>query len=336
MRIFVLCPAATVTGGPEALHQLHDAGERLGFDMQMVYDPAGHPDPVPSVFRMYRPRQARAPVDLPDCAVIAPETQTQALQAFRHAKRVVWWLSVDHFAGPSALARLQGQSPTRGAPEELLFGSAGSCVHWTQSEYAHQFVASRGGEAMMVTDYIRDEIIDVATEMAQGSRRNIVAFNPKKGLDFTRQLIAATPADVQWVPIVNMTPRQVSELLGQAKVYVDFGSHPGRDRIPREAALCGCAVITGTQGSAGNGVDLPLPAAFKIDERLPLAVPLIVARIRECMNDYAAAATLFDPYRRWIRGQKAAFTDEVFHALATLEAQARARRTHALETLVAH
>lgn len=25
----------------------------------------------------------------------------------------------------------------------------------------------------------------------------------------------------------------------KAKVYIDFGFHPGKDRIPREAVMCG-------------------------------------------------------------------------------------------------
>jgi hypothetical protein len=335
MRVFVLCPAGVVTGGPEALHQLHDAGERLGFDMQMVYDPPEHADPVPQVFKMYRPRIARAVPDQADCAVIAPETQTLALAAYQHAVRVVWWLSVDNFTGPQALAELNLPSPIRCAPEAMLFGAAGGCVHWAQSEYAQRFVASKGCTAHSVTDYIRDEIIEAATATAQTVKRNIVAFNPKKGLAFTRELMAASPPDIQWVPIIHMTPRQVSELLGQAKVYVDFGAHPGRDRIPREAALCGCVVITGTQGSAGNDIDLPIPAAFKIDERLPMAVPLILHRIQQCMQDHPQALARLEPYRQTIRQQKAAFTDEVFQALASLEASERLRLQAARETLEA-
>lgn len=327
MKVYVLCPATTVTGGPEALHQLHDAGERLGFDMAMVYAPAGHPDPTPKVFELYKPRPVEALADSPDSVVIAPETQTSALLNLRRATRVVWWLSVDHFVGPSELARLQGQGTGGGS---ALFKGQQHCFHLAQSEYARRFVLDRGDEPLMVTDYIRDEIVTQALAMGQQAKENIVAFNPKKGLEFTKQLMASSPPEITWVPIINMTPREVAALLGRAKVYVDFGAHPGRDRIPREAALCGCVVITGTQGSAGNGIDIPVAAKFKIDERLPLAVPLIMDRIKEAMLDYQTLSSQFEPYRAWIRGQKGDFTDEVFHALSTIEARVDAQRRLAL------
>jgi len=43
------------------------------------------------------------------------------------------------------------------------------------------------------------------------------------------------------------------------KLYVDFGKHPGKDRMPREAAVHGCCIITGRRGAAGNPFDIPIP-----------------------------------------------------------------------------
>jgi len=39
------------------------------------------------------------------------------------------------------------------------------------------------------------------------------------------------------------------------QVYIDFGHHPGQDRLPREAVQCGCVVITGKRGS-GNQINI--------------------------------------------------------------------------------
>ena len=50
----------------------------------------------------------------------------------------------------------------------------------------------------------------------------------------------------------------------RGQVYIDFGHHPGQDRLPREAAACGCLVVTGTRGSAGFHADVPLPPALKL------------------------------------------------------------------------
>jgi len=47
-------------------------------------------------------------------------------------------------------------------------------------------------------------------------------------------------------------------------MYIDFGTHPGKDRIPREAALRNCIVLTNRNGAADNNVDVPIPNEYKI------------------------------------------------------------------------
>ncbi|RZS56887.1 hypothetical protein [Sphaerotilus mobilis] len=323
MKVHVLCPATTVTGGPEALHQLVDAGQRLGYDMAMVYAPEGHPDPTPPVFRMYAPRTALRVADTPDSVVIAAETTAPALLGLQHATRVLSWLSVDHYRNFAEQAR---PVPGAASPFDFVLDPTQQVVHVAQSEYARRWLADQGLDALMLTDYIRDELVDRANAVRGSVKEDIVAFNPKKGLEFTRALMAAAPAHVRWVPIQNMTPVEVAGLLGRSKVYIDFGAHPGRDRIPREAALCGCVVITGTQGSAAFDEDLPLPPGFKFDERQAMAVPLVLRRIETALRDYDSLSPRFEPYRQWIAGQREVFFDEVHVLLATLEARLRQKR----------
>lgn len=85
-----------------------------------------------------------------------------------------------------------------------------------------------------------------------------------------------------------MTPEQVQELLASAKIYIDFGEHPGKDRLPREAILSGCVVITGRRGAAANDVDYNIPAEFKFDEQTtnPLQV---IEKIREVFENFSEA-----------------------------------------------
>ena len=329
MKVHVLCPASSVTGGPEALHQLVDAGQRLGHDMAMVYLPEDDPDPTPEVFRMYRPRVVKDIVDAPDSVVVVPETGTLQLLELKHATRALWWLSVEHYAmRAEALRQAHGLARS---PLDFVFDPRFGVVHLAQSEYARQWVAQRGVAPLMLTDYVRDELLERARALRHGAKEDVVAYNPKKGLAFTQQLMAASPATIRWVPIENMTPLEVAQLLGRAKVYVDFGPHPGRDRIPREAALCGAVVITNTQGSAGNGVDVPIPADCKFDERHPLTVPQVLRRIQEAMQDHPAEQARFADYRAWIEDQRRAFLEETHCVLATLEAQLAQRAAARLQ-----
>lgn len=331
MKVHVLCPASSVTGGPEALHQFVDAGQRLGFDMAMRYLPDDDPDPTPGVFRIYRPRVVREVVDAPDSVVVVPETGPQLLLELRHARRVLWWLSVEHFQSRAEAQRGAGLTGT--SPLDFVFDPAQRVVHWAQSEYARQWVAQRGASARLLTDYVRDEILDRARALRDGPREDIIAYNPKKGLAFTQALMQVAPPSWRWVPIQNMSPAEVAQLLATAKVYIDFGPHPGRDRIPREAALCGAVVITNTQGSAGNMVDVPIPAASKFDERQPATVPQVLRRIAQALADHGRLAAELLPYRQWIERQRQAFDDEVFTVLSALEADIVAARRQRLERL---
>jgi len=214
-----------------------------------------------------------------------------------------------------------------------VFDPAQRVVHWAQSEYARQWVAQRGASARLLTDYVRDEILDRARALRDGPREDIIAYNPKKGLAFTQALMQVAPPSWRWVPIQNMSPAEVAQLLATAKVYIDFGPHPGRDRIPREAALCGAVVITNTQGSAGNMVDVPIPAASKFDERQPGTVPQVLRRIAQALADHGRLAAELQPYRQWIERQRQAFDDEVFTVLSALEADIVAARRQRLERL---
>ena len=60
---------------------------------------------------------------------------------------------------------------------------------------------------------------------------------------------------------------EIRNLLLKAKIYLDFGAHPGRDRLPREAVLSNCIVITGIKGSALNDIDIPIDKLFKFDHK---------------------------------------------------------------------
>ena len=134
-------------------------------------------------------------------------------------------------------------------------------------------------------------------------------YNPRKGQDFTDQLIAAAP-DLHWVAIENMTPEQVRQLLAQAKVYIDFGTHPGKDRIPREAAISGCCVLADRRGAAKFFKDVPIDEHYNFADTAE-EIPAILARIRQVMRDYTTAIQNFAVYRTEIQQQRQQFEREV-------------------------
>ena len=107
-----------------------------------------------------------------------------------------------------------------------------------------------------------------------------------------------------------MTPEQVNDTLRSAKVYIDFGNHPGKDRIPREAAMCGCCIITGKMGSAQFFEDVSINEEYKfedIDENLYD----VLDKIKYIFNNYNTEIEKFKQYRKKIMHEYKIFQKEI-------------------------
>jgi hypothetical protein len=309
VHIYVLCPVGTISGGPEALHQLAHKAALLGHDAEVFYVPDVD-ERVRAAYSSYGTRRATQLLDSPDSVVIVPEIFPHYLPRFEYARRMLWWLSVDNALQVESDRKRVDPNPNRFTLDDT-FTPENRVEHLAQSEYARRYVAGHGLTAHLLTDYLSSTFLRQTREREATPKRDIVTYNPKKGFEFTQRLMAASAGRLDWVPIENMTPDEVGELLARAKVYVDFGGHPGRDRIPREAGLAGCVVITGTRGSAGNGIDIPIPSEFVIDEESPDAVNRIVGAIETAMSGFDAAHAAFTSYRTWIAGHEDVFTAEV-------------------------
>lgn len=255
--VFVLCPSELVTGGAELLHQLVDYLVRNGRDAKIVYTPVGIDARTPASYLCYRCPVATRLDDQSDVAVVVPEVSTEHLAGVRLARKVVWWLSVDNYAGG-----LHGRSElVQYLVRRLRPKVPASAAHLFQSAYAEDFVWRRFRcRGAMLTDYVAEEFFSGPTGAL---RRNIVAYNPRKGLEYTRRVMAAFP-EIAFLPLQGMNREQLCRALDECKVYIDFGSHPGKDRMPREAAARGAVVLVGLRGAARFHEDVALPASYKL------------------------------------------------------------------------
>ena len=141
-------------------------------------------------------------------------------------------------------------------------------------------------------------------------RENIVLYNPKKGLNFTKKIIEKSPSWIKWVPLINMSNDEVYQNLISGKVYIDFGNHPGKDRFPREAAISGCCILTDRKGAAAYQKDVPILEKYKFNDNKK-NIPNIVNQIEYCLNNYQEAIKDFDSYRDFIRQEKDIFKKDI-------------------------
>jgi hypothetical protein len=305
-RVYVVCPGDLVTGGPELLHQLVDALRKEGREAFIVYHPFRPGWRTAEPYRRYDCEIATNVPDEEDCAVVVPEVHTPVLNDFRRTQHVIWWLSVDYYLGT---ASLQGWQTRMRRWFTADIPSPATTVHLFQSHYARDFVRRRfGAQGFMLSDYIAPDYF------AQGTgqpRRNAVAFNPKKGYAFTRRFMRRC-GDIEFVPLQGMTRLGMRDALDACTVYIDFGPHPGKDRIPREAALRGAVVIVGRYGSA-NHEDIPIDDRYKIAVE-DHALDRLGQEVRAVFADYPHHHAAQEPYRQAIAAEPGAFRRDVRRA----------------------
>ncbi len=71
-------------------------------------------------------------------------------------------------------------------------------------------------------------------------KEDIIIYNPTKNDEFLGEIMSQTPK-LTWKPLEKMTPQQVAGWMNRAKLYIDFGYHPGKERMPREPVSCAAA-----------------------------------------------------------------------------------------------
>ncbi len=306
-EIYILCPGGIQTGGPELLHQLAALLQSMGRKSYIVYYPLKQNWQIPEAYVRYDCQQAYQVPDREDVVIIVPETLPSFLDSFKNAICVIWWLSVDNYRG-----NLDTFTHTKIWLKKSFingFKFRPQILHLFQSDYARDFVSKRFNKTgHMLSDYLASEYLE-SVHTDQNNRQNMIVYNPLKGAKFTKRLQLAMP-DVKWQALEKMTRLQVRETLETAKVYIDFGTHPGKDRIPREAAMCGCVIIVGLRGSACFQKDLPIADQYKYPVENG-QIEIIARKIREIFSDYTAHYQLQKNYRNSIKTEPDLFRQQV-------------------------
>ena len=317
-NIYMLCPPQTESGGPEAAHQLVGEMCKLDISANLIYYKkrktifnlkgklgisvkgnviltTKYLNPTPKSYDCYSASISNKIIDDENNLLILPENLLHLVNFGKRIKKAIWWLSVDNAL--LAISKLQNISVLR---SEIF--------HFYQSEYARQFLELLNFEnSFSLSDYISEKII--SSQDLETPKEKFVVYNPKKGFEFTKKLIHFFP-EINFIPLINMSKDEVCTTLKKACVYIDFGEHPGKDRIPREAALLGCCVITSKNGSAKFSKDVHIPDEFKFKKISDNLEPIGRA-IYECIENYSVQNAKFDAYRYKIEREKKVFIEEI-------------------------
>lgn len=313
--IYVICPSNAASGGPEALHQLCRSLCDLGYDAKMFfppYDTEKYSSPVCEEYLHYGNPYTMKAVDNANSCFIYPEGMNlKDVLELKYAKKIMWWLSVDNFLGNNKIYE-----------RDLInkFLNLYFNYHLVQSEYARRYCIDEVGipedKVFYVSDYLNDTYLSKASDNTKKYKKDQVLYNPKKGFEFTKQLIDCAP-EIKWIPLIDMTYDQVRDTMQESKVYIDFGNHPGMDRLPREAAINGCCVLTGRRGAAAYHEDVPIPDKYKFDDTSE-SIPAIINAIKALLENYESSKNDFDDYRNWIICAKERFYSDTKRAFNSI------------------
>tara|TARA_B110000908_G_C10256747_1_gene456088 strand:+ start:478 stop:1443 length:966 start_codon:yes stop_codon:yes gene_type:complete len=317
-KIVIGSPSYRFTGGPTLAHQLCAELSNQGFEASMYYynvkdkKKVMHPD-----YAYFNNNYNTVLQDDENTIFIAPETHPDMLRSIKKGIKVIWWMSVDNYFDKYLTSRRNRILNIGGL---LKFNiDRKDTFHFAQSQYAIEFLENRGidkKKIFYVSDYLNDIFIENSSKHMSEKKNDVILYSPKRGLEFTKLIIKKMP-EVEWIPLQNLTQQEMISLMQSSKLYVDFGNHPGKDRIPREAVINGCCIITGSQGSAKNEIDINISREFKFEE-IDSEIDEIVNKIQNILANYNTNYELLKNYRKKITLEHKKFSEDVAMAFKLL------------------
>lgn len=327
--IYILCPANAATGGPEALHQL--GRELINSDYNVFmhyydYDILKNNNPVHPNYSKYNVPFAVDVLNTQNSILIFPETVCMYLWSdnYSQTRKIIWWLSVTNFfISLGHVTDYYKKEPFyfikklyKNFPIPTLRKVKKSPVlHLAHSHFSVDFLKKKNIPIIgQISDFMNEEFLNVNDYSSL--KEDIVIYNPVKNDVFLDKIIAKTKK-INWVPIQNMTPEEVSEKMKKAKVYIDFGYHPGKERMPRESCLMDCCLLIGKNGSAKFKEDMPILDEYHFDIS-DENIDAIILKINDCLVNYEANILNFINYKKVLLDEKKVFSKDVKKVFSNL------------------
>ena len=328
-KIYALAPYGKATGGIELAHQLVSYLRDEGQDAKIVYIEKGEIVPnalVTQEYEKYNICVANQIEDDGNNFLVLPETFYDFILIYKKIHIGCWWMSVNNRYLKTTFKEAFCFANTTQKKwnviksfiinkklfclndNNLLRKEDGRIVHFYQSAYAQHHLYDLGFSYILpLSDYINNDLI----RNQQQVREDLVLYNPKKGFVFTKKIIKRFEGSrVKFIALSGFNRKELSDLMNKAKLYIDFGDFPGKDRLPREAILNGCCILTGKLGAARFYEDVAIPSEYKIEskkENLPEIeqhIYHIMDHFEDCLKDMAI-------YKQHILMEKVIFYSEV-------------------------
>lgn len=319
---YIACPANFASGGPEDLHQLASELKSHGFRVFMhyfEYKKRIFPTPVDKEYDHFKLPYSEKIINEPNNVLILPETKCIFLwkKKYNKIQKVIWWLSVTNFFLTLEKRKKYLQEKNKNILKRLYKDQTiptlekvrkTDAFHIAHSYFSLDFLKQNHFNILgQIQDYMDN--IFYKTDEIKCYKKDIVIYNGMKNGEFLEK-IKSQSTDLKWLEMKNMTLSEIADCMKKAKVYVDFGYHPGKEKMPREACLLDCCLIIGKEGSARFKEDMPIKDEYHF-EKEEYNIPSIINIIKDCLLNYDNRVKDFLDYKNVLLKEKETFSADV-------------------------
>lgn len=315
-KIIIFCPPNSVTGGPEALHQLADKLHHLGVKNVFMHYIPKRKNAKPKNYSVYHTNEIDLVEDDAKNILIIPESMTFLVKKYPESQKIIWWLSVDFYKvlmdhrirKQNILTKLFYKQKDK----EYHFEHLSNVFQWAQSYRSSVYIKDHGipeNQIDYVCDYINPSFLKNKGMIVKDLTNKKVLYNPRKGKKEISLLIKNSP-ELDWIPIQNMNADQIKDLMANSLLYVDFGENPGRDKMLRESVSQDCCIVSGKNGSSVYYEDLMIPDEYKFNFT-EANIPEIIKKIKEILESYNEYIPHFATYKQMVLNEEIAFEEKL-------------------------
>lgn len=329
-KVYVMAPYHYSSGGPELAHQLVDYLRNKGEEAYIIYAKdrklVTTDLTVTENFKKYN-IEVSGRIEYTNANVIVlPEIYLYMIPKLKNIQVCIWWMSVDMALGTNAnsnfletfrfkkglLDKLRVVKHIRSYKNRYSFNKLKKedyrLTHFYQATYIQQFLYGLGlNRVIRLSDFINPEILNHVD--GSKAKEDIILYNPSKGIRYTKRLMKHMPG-YRFIALKGFTREQLNNLFDTAKLYIDLGEFPGKDRLPREAAIHNCCIITGKFGASRYYEDVPIDSKYKFD-----MLHANYADIKNCIDDilenYDTRIKDFEYLRETIKHERENFYHEI-------------------------
>lgn len=293
MKILALCPGNLATGGTEGIHKLISELGKYA-ETGIVYVNGEQPE----AFKEYHCKSVKkVPADF-DGWLIIPEVWANDVIKYK-CKVAVLWQGIDVYNWHTPI------------PDRGKFLQRKDVLHITMSEYGLEHLKKLGLQPVKIPDLINE---DFYNQSESKNRNDLVLFNPTQAkMTLFQEIVMAranTELGIKFMPLAGYTREALKAIMQHSKLYIDFGAFSGRERMPREAVMCGCCIITSTNGTAGYYEDNKIPDAYKF-KITPENIDKAIKKIKDVLKDYEHCRPDFSAYEMALRYDRKIYPEQV-------------------------